>query len=144
MLSYINNRNRDFIRVVDKLMAENVPGETVRQVVARAVLHKAPSYYVSIDTAEEVVKGCLCGMKPRCTPLKAQMWDEIAAKVRAVRDRNPHLAFTQVMARVLTSENASRFFIGAERGMTIYYEMRRLRQLTDSGTDVYHAIRHAV
>ncbi len=100
---------------------------TTLDVMRRAVMEPAPSYYVTFDTAVRAIGEVLRGNRAAGSQLRQLQWEEIAAKVRRIMGKEPKLKINEAVARVITCEPASRFFISPARALSIYHEEMRHR-----------------
>lgn len=71
----------------------------------------ASRFYVDVKRATDVVRGLISGKKDvRLTPLKAEMYGEIARRVAIVMDAHPCLGLREAVERVVESP-APKFYI---------------------------------
>ena len=99
---------------------------TLDEAVGEVIDGAAPAYFVEFDSAyERILDYVKTGSSTKVVnPLKRAMYAEITRKCLAILARRPYLSISDVLARVLTAETASSFFI------TKAYALRRLRATT--------------
>lgn len=128
MFLQLTQRNKDFVNAVHLEMYAGEKGLRIEDAVARAIMRPAPSYYVDFTTIERMIPLMMKRpRKVRTSPLRQLMWEEIFDKARSLRRRESHLTERQALARVVTSQSASRFFISVNTGLDIYREEMRCR-----------------
>lgn len=113
MLEEVLIRNRDIKKCYNRIVkqykkqGQNPPISTI---VNDAISTKAPSYYLTFDYARRLLSQYRRKQLPK-KYRKRDMIVEIARKVDRLMLQNPLLSESDALTMVLTSGNASRFFI---------------------------------
>lgn len=113
MLEEILLRNRDIKKCYNRIVkqyrkqGQNPP---MSRVVNDAISTNAPSYYLTFDYARRLLSQYRRKQLPK-KYRKRDMIVEIARKVDRLMLQNPLLSESDALTMVLTSGNASRFFI---------------------------------
>ena len=115
MLEEVLIRNRDIKKCYNRIVkqykkqGQNPPKSTI---VNDAISTKAPSYYLTFDYARRLLSQYRRKQLPqKYRRLRHDMIKEIARKVDRLMLQNPLLSESDALTMVLTSGNASRFFI---------------------------------
>lgn len=121
-------RDNELLRDYREKLAEAMKrGGTInRKEIVREVLRDGhPRYYLNFDQAYNVMSQIKNhGMSGRKLTLKQQMWMEIYEKVQRESLKNPNLAIHAVLARVLLTERASRYFISENYAYKYLYDVQ--------------------
>lgn len=125
MFSLINHRNRDFVRVVERCIAQAPSkGFSLDMAIGQAIMTPT-RYYADYLTALRVCRAMYADKAPKFrNPLRKQQWDEFYGKVTLLVFAG-QMSLDDAVARVLFHSQASRFFITAKTGLVIYHEMKR-------------------
>ena len=113
MLEEVLIRNRDIKKCYNRIVkqykkqGQNPP---MSRVVNDAISTNAPSYYLTFDYARRLLSQYRRKQLPK-KYRKRDMIVEIARKVDRLMLQNPLLSESDALTMVLTSGNASRFFI---------------------------------
>ncbi len=103
---------------------------TIDLAIRAAAQAPAPGYYVSFDHARRCVGALLRGVGiANSRSRRGQMMVEISEKCRRLLDTDPDLKIGDALARVLTSESASSFFLSFAQARNIYFNSRRAARL---------------
>ena len=115
MLEESKIRKRDIKKCYNRIVkqykkqGQNPPKSTI---VNDAISTKAPSYYLTFDYARRLLSQYRRKQLPqKYRRLRHDMIEEIARKVDRLTQQNPSLSESDALTMVLTSGNASRFFI---------------------------------
>ncbi len=107
-------RDDEFIRayrpVLDLMIEMGVP-DARRAAVDFTVHHFQPRYHVSYERAYSVVCALLNGKQPVKPSLQAEMWMEIATRVRDLCAAAPGLSIGRATQWVIDNCRASRVFV---------------------------------
>lgn len=117
-------RDRDFYRVCRLIASSSRKPLTPREIVARAVNHPAPGYYVDYTYALRVLGNI--GKMPRADAARASRgkWLELYDRcMEAMAAGAPGIGMALV--DVLASGRASGFFISVSRGLRILRDAER-------------------
>lgn len=128
-MEFIERRNRDLMRQISeekRRILSNGIITTIDTAIRSAAEAPAPSYYVSFDHARRCVSALLRGVAiPNSRSRRGQMMIEIGEKCRRLLETNTDLKISDALARVLTSESATSFFISFAQARNIYFNTRR-------------------
>lgn len=117
-------RDRDFYRVCRLIASSSCKPLTQREIVALAVNHPAPAYYVDYDYALRVLGNI--GKMPRDAAARASRgkWLELYDRCMAAMAAGAPDA-GRALVDVLASGHASGFFISVSRGLRILRRAER-------------------
>ncbi|MCF0182679.1 MAG: hypothetical protein HUK11_10600 [Muribaculaceae bacterium] len=123
-------RDTEFIkayrRVLELMIERGVP-DARRAAIEFTVAHVQPRYHVSYDRAYNVVTEIIAGRGNPVKPsLQAQMWEEIAQRVRQLIT-SKQISIARAVEFVLEHCRASRFFITPDYA---YHHIRRIETIT--------------
>lgn len=131
MLEEKKRRDRDFLEVCERLIAELPAGEPLKlyELAARAAASPAPGYYCTIIYAERQIRKLRrqhrIGRRSRMG--RQSMWDEINEKVTRIQERRPSMSLQMAVCQVISDEPASQFFISPSTARNLVYNLLRNR-----------------
>lgn len=108
-------RRSDLRKCYDKIVKRyikngDIPSTTT--LINEAVESRAPGYYLTYDYARRLLSDFRHQrLRRKYNPLRRDMIREIAKKIDSMKRRHPDLSDQEALTMVLTSGNASRFFI---------------------------------
>ena len=115
MLEEILVRNRDIKKCYNRIVKQykkQGQNPSISTIVNDAISTKAPSYYLTFDYARRLLSQYRRKQLPKSyRKLRHDMIVEIAHKVDRLTQQIPSLSESDALTMVLTSGNASRFFI---------------------------------
>lgn len=112
-------RDRDFLEICRQIVRDSNIHLTRRQIVERAILHPAPSYYADLDYALHVVPRVLRLPREEAEKFSHGRWLEVGLRARALVATGECRNMTRAIETVITHGVASRFFMSVATGMHI-------------------------
>lgn len=104
-------RRRDFVRLCRLIFRRSTRPMTQREIVAEALTHEAPGYYVDYDYALNVVGKVKDMPREVLARYSRGKWLEIADRCRAEMESGRAANLPVALALVLSSGHASGFFL---------------------------------
>lgn len=118
-LFYEDDRNADFIRTCEKVRQEEGAHLSVSQIVSKAILKPAQSFYVHINVYRRIIRNN--GEKLPSNKVSRKLYQEVLKVAKEIQAEHPDLSQTEV-ARMLSDRPAPRFYISQARAINIYYD----------------------
>lgn len=124
MLEYLNQRNRDFIEAVNRVLRDGRHlKKSLRECVELAAESPAPEYYVTYSHVMARLPGRGSGRLPVSGKTRrSAMWREIIGRADEICERTG-CRRTEAVARVLADGNASSFFLTPSTAWVLYHEI---------------------
>lgn len=132
-MEHKESRDRDLLRCIDRekrrLLNSGV-FTTINAAIRAAVEAPAPGYYIGFDYALRCVSELRRGAAaPSRLSRRGCMLAEILGKCETTLAEHPGLSLNEALARVLTSQTASSFFISFAQARKIYFASRHDHRL---------------
>lgn len=129
-LCYKKERDRDFFEVCEKLRGKGYI--RVVDLVSKAILHPAQSFYISEDRIARIIRASNIGVDliptschRKVNEVKVQLYKDIMYEVNKLDQSLP----INIQAREIEFMPAPRFYFSVSMGATIYYSyLKKLRQ----------------
>lgn len=136
-------RDRDFLLEVGR--QSTLPGASalsLDNLLSRAIEAGAPAYYVELETVMRELRVMNAKGWREESSLRNSMWRELISKVLRLKDENPGLTMTAAVARVLSFETATSFFITKKHARNIFEQ--NIRHMTPATLPVDMPLRKRV
>lgn len=131
-------RNQAFIRAINRAKSEllrTAEGKiTIEDILNRLTTMEAPGYFVDHTYALRNVSALLRGrdeFTPTARSRRRALFGELAEKCKAQIERNPQLSLNEALARVLSVEPASSFFLSYAQARKLYFELQRAGRFSE-------------
>lgn len=118
-LFYEEDRNTDFIMTCEKVRQEEGSHLSVAEIVAKAILKPAQSFYVHINVYRRIIRNN--GEKLPSNSVSKKLYQEVLRLVKHIKNEYPNMSQTDI-AKILSDKSAPRFYISQARAMNIYYD----------------------
>lgn len=122
-LVYKPERDKDFYNVCEQIRKENKGYIKIDDIVSKAVVSPAESYYISAKQIREIIQLMRCS---KCiehlSESKQSLYKRILELYMEEKKKNPELSVTQI-ASLIDEYTAPRFYMSVERAKGLYYKL---------------------
>lgn len=119
-LFYREDRDIDFLNACEKVRQEAEKHLSVSQIVSRAIVKPAKSFYIHPREYANIVRRGKDNL-PKSKASK-ELHAEILARYEQLKEEYPDLKEEEIN-KMLSEQPAPRFYISKSRGIILYYEL---------------------